>query len=264
MTDELVLVEEPDDEIQPESVALHLPSMIGHAKLASLKKQTLGEQELRLREGQANDALHRLRMAIGLSSVIMVTKIRPAKSQRLKTRAWSEAHNVRKTIVEQARVYTLARNAMKRLLMTDDEADAMDRRFKELEEEKKEAVAKAQQQAKVNMSALMGIFDRSPLASQAKGKQRELPDSSPAQADQPSTFRHFLSTLPPLMRRYRPLVKADLDGATHLVDHTERGASQKELSWIWSVDVGGDAKNSEWLTERKSSASSYPLAPHWQ
>ncbi|KAH9840332.1 uncharacterized protein C8Q71DRAFT_702949 [Rhodofomes roseus] len=171
VTDDLVVLEDPDDETQPESIPLRLPSTIGHEKLATMNKRRLGEQELRLREGQANDALHRLRMAIGLKSMVYVTQVRPANSQRTQTRAFKEAQNVEKVILECSRVFTLARR---------------------------------------NMIPL---------------------------------------TLPPLMRKYRPLHKEDLNAATHLVDHTERNASKKELSWIWSVDVGGDTENSEWLAE---------------
>ncbi|KAH9833985.1 uncharacterized protein C8Q71DRAFT_711618 [Rhodofomes roseus] len=171
VTDDMVVIEDPDDETQPESVPLRLPSTIGREKLANMNKRALGEQELRLREGQANDALHRLRMAIGLKSMVYVTQVRPANSQRMQTRAFKEAQNVEKVITEWSRVFTLARR---------------------------------------NMIPL---------------------------------------TLPPVMRKYRPLHKEDLTAATHLVDHTERNSSRKELSWIWSVDVGGDTENSEWLAE---------------
>ncbi|TFY60025.1 hypothetical protein EVJ58_g5409 [Rhodofomes roseus] len=229
VTDDLVVLEDPDDETQPESIPLRLPSTIGHKKLATMNKRRLGEQELRLREGQANDALHRLRMAIGLKSMVYLTQVRPANSQRTQTRAFKEAQNVEKVILECSRVFTLARRNMIPLVMTAAEGEAMEKRFNEFRTAKKEAVAIAKQTA----------------GPAAKGKQVPQPSDEARQ----SAFRLFLQTLPPLMRKYRPLHKEDLNAATHLVDHTERNASKKELSWIWSVDVGGDTENSEWLAE---------------
>ena len=86
----LVLEDEPEDEVQPESVPLHLPSVVGMERLADLGMMRLAKLELRLREGQANDALHRIRMAIGLKSVAFRSKVRNANSQQKKTRAWKE------------------------------------------------------------------------------------------------------------------------------------------------------------------------------
>ncbi|TFY54792.1 hypothetical protein EVJ58_g8650 [Rhodofomes roseus] len=229
VTDDMVVIEDPDDETQPESVPLRLPSTIGHEKLANMNKRALGEQELRLREGQANDALHRLRMAIGLKSMVYVTQVRPANSQRMQTRAFKEAQNVEKVITEWSRVFTLARRNMIPLVMTVGEGEAMEKRFNEFYTSKKEAAAIAKQTA----------------GAAAKGKQITQPTDEARQ----SAFRLFLQTLPPVMRKYRPLHKEDLTAATHLVDHTERNSSRKELSWIWSVDVGGDTENSEWLAE---------------
>ncbi|EPS92469.1 hypothetical protein FOMPIDRAFT_16264, partial [Fomitopsis schrenkii] len=81
------------------------------------------QQELALREGQANDALHRIRMALGMKSVVLRTRLREAQgSQRKSTRAWKDVQGLGKVMAEQARIYTLARSAMKRLLMDDKAA----------------------------------------------------------------------------------------------------------------------------------------------
>ncbi|KAH9914838.1 uncharacterized protein B0H18DRAFT_824213, partial [Fomitopsis serialis] len=180
VADSIVVIHEAEDIIQPEAVALPLPSTWGMQKLRDLKKTRLGEQELRLREGQANDALHRLRMAIGLKSVVFRTNVRDGDGQHAKTRAWTQIQAIARTATEQARLYSLARNTMKRL------RDAFDT---------------------------------------------------------------WVRTLPEVMQRYRPLYKEDLNATTHLVDNAERNSRHKVLSWIWSVDVGLDTENSDWLLE---------------
>ncbi|KAH9917410.1 uncharacterized protein B0H18DRAFT_913487 [Fomitopsis serialis] len=173
VTDELVVIDEPEDMIQPEAIMLPLPSTSGIQKLRALNKAQYGEQELRLRVGQANDALHRLRMAIGLKSAVFRNDVRLAEGYRTQTRAWTQIQGIAKVATEQARVYTLARNAMKRLVMSETA----------------------------------------------------------------------------VMQRYRPLHKEDLNATTHLIDNAERNSRHKVLSWIWSVDVGLDTENSDWLLE---------------
>ncbi|KAH9829298.1 uncharacterized protein C8Q71DRAFT_718422 [Rhodofomes roseus] len=109
-----IVMDEPEDEILPESISLLLPSTLGKVRLEELGKVEMGRRELRLREGQANDALHRLRMALGMKSVLFRTKVRLANSQRTKTRAYKDVSGVTKVITECARLYTLARTGMTR------------------------------------------------------------------------------------------------------------------------------------------------------
>ena len=106
---DMYVVEEPEDEIQPEQIPLQMPSAFGHDHLEAEQKTVLGQQELRLREGQANDALHRIRINIGLKSVVFQTRVHQADSQQKKTRAWKEVQGIAKAITEQARIYTQAR-----------------------------------------------------------------------------------------------------------------------------------------------------------
>lgn len=226
------VVDEPEDEILPETISLQLPSSVGMVRLNELGKGRMGQRELRLREGQANDALHRLRMALGMKSVVFQTRVRLANSQRTQTRAWKEIQELAKLIMELARLYTLARTNMKRLLMTDTEAVQMDKRFKEYHK----AISQASQQQKV-------------AGTSGQSSQARRPNSA-AQAEAKQAFHDWLKTLPPQLQRYQPLNKDDLKTTTHLLDHTERNTRHKELSWIWAVDVGGDTENSEWLTER--------------
>ncbi|EPS98310.1 hypothetical protein FOMPIDRAFT_59073, partial [Fomitopsis schrenkii] len=122
---------EPEDAIHPETIPVRLPSTLGLNTLTRRKQQELAHQELQLREGQANDALHRLREVLGMKSVVFATDVREAQnSQRLSTRAWNNIQSLAKTINEHARVYTHARDAMKRLLMEDQLAS----RFQPLEQ----------------------------------------------------------------------------------------------------------------------------------
>lgn len=231
MGEDLVEIEEPEDEILPETISLQLPSAVGMKRLDELGKTRLGERELRLREGQANDALHRLRMAVGMKSVAFVTKVRSANSQRTKTRAWKDVQGLAKLIAEQARLYTLARTAMKRLLMTDGDASAMEKQFS------------AHRAAMKKDGA-----DRDGASGSSQPARATQPHTA-AQAEAERAFREWLKKLPPLLQRYRPLTKEDLNVTTHLLDHSERNTRYKQLSWIWSVDVGGDTDNSEWLKE---------------
>jgi hypothetical protein len=75
----------------------------------------LAKAELRLREGQLNDALHNIRIALGHKSYLFRNDVRPARTQRLKTRAWAEVHAVESTVQHHARVYMRARKAVEDL-----------------------------------------------------------------------------------------------------------------------------------------------------
>ncbi|KAH9013468.1 hypothetical protein EDB85DRAFT_1841163, partial [Lactarius pseudohatsudake] len=68
--------------------------------------------ELHLREGQLNDSLHHLHISLGHKSYLFRHDVRPARTQRLKTRAWAEVHAAESTVQHHARVYTHARQAM--------------------------------------------------------------------------------------------------------------------------------------------------------
>ena len=61
--DEPLAVNNPEsssNQVNAEAVVLQLPSSLGKAELERIGKAELIDHELRLREGQANDALHRL------------------------------------------------------------------------------------------------------------------------------------------------------------------------------------------------------------
>lgn len=62
---------EEDSVESPEDVALLLPSSIALADLNRLGLAPLAQQELELRKGQANEALEKLRLALGQKSILL-------------------------------------------------------------------------------------------------------------------------------------------------------------------------------------------------
>ena len=118
-----------DGRIDAEYVSLHLPSHLGRSWCNRNAAEDLAKAELRLREGQLNDSLHHIRIALGHKSYLFRNDVRPARTQRLKTRAWAEVHAVESTVQHHARVYNRARQSM---LDLDAEAPLLDR-YKALE-----------------------------------------------------------------------------------------------------------------------------------
>lgn len=213
--------------------------MLGKEQLEKLGMKKLGERELELREGQANDALHQLRMSIGMKSVTFYSRVRTASGQHAKTRAWREVQGLAKTITEQARIYNLARNAIKQLLLTKTEGEEMEERFRS--EQRRRTDARAAGSNTVDAAAA----GSSRVDAVAVGSSQVT-----APANEPEgAFKAWLQGLPDLLRRFKPLGKDDLAATTHLFDHTERNSRQRELSWIWADNVGGDTENSDWLAE---------------
>jgi hypothetical protein len=101
-----------DGLIDAEVISLHLPSHLGRSWCNTNAAEDLAKAELRLREGQLNDSLHHIRIALGHKSYLFRNSIRPARTQRVKTRAWNEVHAVQSTVQHHARVYNRARQSM--------------------------------------------------------------------------------------------------------------------------------------------------------
>ena len=106
-----------DDEelLFPEKIILPLPSSIGHSRCSELGLSNLAYQEIKLRQGQANECLHELRLALGLKSAIFRKMVRTAHSQRTKTRAWSYVHSADSAVRTHARQYRRSRWALIKL-----------------------------------------------------------------------------------------------------------------------------------------------------
>jgi len=101
-----------DGHIDAEHSSLHLPSHLGRHWCNTNAAEYLAQAELRLREGQLNDSLHQIRIALGHKSYLFRNEVRPARSQRLKLRAWGDVHDVESTVQHHARVYMRARQAI--------------------------------------------------------------------------------------------------------------------------------------------------------
>jgi hypothetical protein len=95
-----------------EFISLHLPSNFGRNWCDRNVAEDLAEAELLLREGQLNDSLHHIWIALGHKSYLFRHDVRPARMQRLKTRAWAEVHAVESTDQHHAQVYIRAQKAM--------------------------------------------------------------------------------------------------------------------------------------------------------
>lgn len=96
----------------PEERQIMLPSVLGHLKCVELGHIKLAQKELKLREGQANDALHSIRMVIGEKSFRFRKQLRNATSKTQKTRSWDFIHNANYKLTQHRLIYSQARRAM--------------------------------------------------------------------------------------------------------------------------------------------------------
>ena len=76
--------------------------------------------ELELREGQANNALEKLRECLAEKSLRFRTEVRPRKSQKKATRAWDSVHRVDEQISQAVVTYERARHAIGELGNRED------------------------------------------------------------------------------------------------------------------------------------------------
>lgn len=102
-------------DVQPETASIPLPSNIGLNRCRGLGLADLLKQEITLREGQANDALHAIRVNLADKAVIFRKTVRPAKSQARSTRAWSQVHAVERVVKLNARIYSKCRMQLGKL-----------------------------------------------------------------------------------------------------------------------------------------------------
>ncbi|KAI6148756.1 hypothetical protein BKA82DRAFT_3978415, partial [Pisolithus tinctorius] len=91
---------------------LPLPSNVGMAAFHSCNSGHLRDMELRLRIGQANDALNGLRLALVDKALVFRNVVRHAKSYSMKTRAWDAIHTINRAVRKQAAIYKQCRKAM--------------------------------------------------------------------------------------------------------------------------------------------------------
>ena len=103
---------EEEPEITPENVSLYLPSKFKLQQRKDLGWQELGNIELQLREGQANDSLEKLRECLAEKSLRFRKELRSAKGQKKMTRAWDSIHRMEDQIKQTVATYRAARDAI--------------------------------------------------------------------------------------------------------------------------------------------------------
>jgi hypothetical protein len=107
-----------------EDIPLLLLSSQGWEWCASHGVTPLAIKEAKLRYAQANDSVHRIRLALGFKSALFWTQVRDARTQQTKTRAWTAIHSVDTTVHEHAQNYSMARDAY--LKVQDPSRDSLE------------------------------------------------------------------------------------------------------------------------------------------
>ncbi|KAG2336365.1 hypothetical protein BDR05DRAFT_896819, partial [Suillus weaverae] len=87
-------------------VVIPLPSNIGIERCVVWGIADLVLQEITLREGQANDALHGIRVNLADKAVLFCTTVWSAKSQARSTRAWAWVHLVDRILHLNVQIYS--------------------------------------------------------------------------------------------------------------------------------------------------------------
>ncbi|KAG1795013.1 uncharacterized protein HD556DRAFT_1365543 [Suillus plorans] len=107
----------------PELTVIPLPSNLGVDRCRQCMAEDLIPLEMSLREGQANDALHNLRIYLCNKAILFQSTVRQAKSQALKTRAWSQVMSVQQAVSLHASIYTKTRKQMMKLELGQDQLE---------------------------------------------------------------------------------------------------------------------------------------------
>ncbi|KAG2072848.1 hypothetical protein BDR04DRAFT_1012388, partial [Suillus decipiens] len=96
----------------PELTIIPLPSNLRVDQCRLCMADDLIPLEMSLCEGQANDALHNLHIHLCNKAILFQTTVRQAKSQALKTQAWSQVTSVQQAVSLHASIYTRTRKQM--------------------------------------------------------------------------------------------------------------------------------------------------------
>ncbi|KIM63572.1 hypothetical protein SCLCIDRAFT_116995 [Scleroderma citrinum Foug A] len=95
-----------------EFVVLPLPSYLGKHHFQRFGVGGIVEQELQLQQGQANDTLHELWLALADKAVIFRTKVRHATNYNHNTRAWGKVASTEAIVQRHAGIYRRCRKQM--------------------------------------------------------------------------------------------------------------------------------------------------------
>jgi hypothetical protein len=99
----------------PEKALLPLPSYLGPDHISNPIIAALAKEERSLRKSQALEALHQLRISLGLKSAMFRKSIALAKSQKTKTRAWRSFLTVQAAVNLHSQEYRTAQHALLQL-----------------------------------------------------------------------------------------------------------------------------------------------------
>jgi len=103
------------DDLSPEYIPIPLPSSLGWNWCIQQGATSLAAKEARLCYAQANEAIHRIHLALRFKSALFCTQVRHARTQRTKTRAWNAVHGADTTVQEHACIYSMAWDAYQEL-----------------------------------------------------------------------------------------------------------------------------------------------------
>ncbi|KAH9011266.1 hypothetical protein EDB85DRAFT_1847414, partial [Lactarius pseudohatsudake] len=105
-----------------EDIPLLLPSTLGWEWCLNHGVKSLALKESKLRYAQANDSIHKMRIALGFKSALFRTQVRNARTQKPKTCAWTAVDSVDTTVREHARNYCMARDAYLKVHQTSEKS----------------------------------------------------------------------------------------------------------------------------------------------
>ncbi|KAF8433101.1 hypothetical protein L210DRAFT_798699, partial [Boletus edulis BED1] len=92
-----------------------IPSSLGLARCKRLRLDRLWDQKIRLHAGQANDALHEIRLSLANKAVLFRTNVRLTSTHAQTTHAWDKVHGVDAILNRHAAIYRACRQAMSHL-----------------------------------------------------------------------------------------------------------------------------------------------------
>lgn len=103
--------------VHVERMRLSLPSNLKKVKMPTTLRATLEKQEATMREGQINDALRKLRLALGAKAWRLRNNVRDARGGKGKTRAWDSVKTKDLEVRQNVQIYLQARAALQRMEM---------------------------------------------------------------------------------------------------------------------------------------------------
>src|SRR5882762_6055130 len=114
--------EDDEDEVAegPERMQVIMPSSFNCTDITRLGLENLAHQELELQQGQANDALEHLHLALGQKALLWHTKVQPANTNKKCTQAWDDIKAARQQVEKHVRSYHRARKALLNLGADED------------------------------------------------------------------------------------------------------------------------------------------------